>query len=68
MQNLQYYNLIQQLNAIVNQSNLPLYAKTAILKELTIEFEKKYFAAVELEYKEETARRAAEESLKQQEE
>ena len=52
MENLKHYVLKTGLKKLFDSSELPIYAKSLILKELAIEYDKEYYKAVEEEDKE----------------
>ncbi len=68
MENLKHYVLKTGLKKLFDSSELPIYAKSLILKELAIEYDKEYYKAVEEEDKELTKLQEAEKKRKEEEE
>lgn len=68
MENLKHYVLKRELKKLFDNSELPFYAKSLILKELAIEYDKEYYKAVEEEDKELAKLQEAEKKRKEEEE
>lgn len=50
MENLKQFTIKKEVERILETSGLPTYAKYLIAKEVTMNFEKKYFDDVKIEY------------------